>query len=222
MYLIAATDNFDYEGRLLFLIVEKDKIFWEKYIDYISKEKHHREYEDSIFETMWSLDNYDSLVSIAFKKLVEENHFYSIGNLEAKQIFVNEKNTSLIIDRKKKWIKQYIVKNTQDISKIKRIFSAVDVAFPDIKKELLMFFINQNNDFNFFEKIPLFPNGRSWTGSEIPSIDREINFLVSLKNELNGVNFIKHRNYLKEEIQRLENYKKRVAINEYIENEDLI
>ena len=222
MYLIAATDNFDYEGRLLFLIVEKDKIFWEKYIDYISKEKYHREYEDSIFETIWSLDNYDSLVSIAFKKLVEEDHFYSIGNLEAKQIFVNRKNNSLIIDRKKKWIKQYIVNNTQDISKIKRIFSAVDVAFPDIKKELLVFFINKNNDFNCFEKIPLFPNGRSWTGSEIPSIDREINFLVSLKNELNGVNFIKHRNYLKEEIQRLENYKKRVAINEYIENEDLI
>ena len=56
MYLIAATDNFDYEGRLLFLIVEKDKIFWEKYIDYISKEIYHREYEDSIFETIWSFD----------------------------------------------------------------------------------------------------------------------------------------------------------------------
>lgn len=71
------------------------------------------------------------------------------------------------------------------------------------------------------EDIPLFPLSASWSGSEVPLIDKKIDFLKRLLSELKGIEYIEHRVYVKERIESYEQYKKEVLIKEYLENSDI-
>lgn len=48
-----------------------------------------------------------------------------------------------------------------------------------------------------FKKINLFPLYNSWSGSQIPLILNKIDFLKTIKDSLNGIDFLEHKNILK-------------------------
>ena len=54
------------------------------------------------------------------------------------------------------------------------------------------------NIFDMFTKIPLFTSSRSWSGSEMPLIEYDIEFLQNLVDEISGVDYLEHKLYLKE------------------------
>ena len=77
------------------------------------------------------------------------------------------------------------------------------------------------DDFEAFKNIPLVPSLESRSGSEVPLIDKKIDFFKELINDLKGVKYIEHRAYLKEIIKTSEKYKQSVLVKEYLEDLDL-
>lgn len=61
---------------------------------------------------------------------------------------------------------------------------------------------------------------RSWSGSEVPLIEKDIEFLQKLVDELSGIDYLEHKQYLKEWISDKKKYKQRVLKREYMENFD--
>ena len=218
LYLISMENNhFDYEGSLLLRLIQVDIRYWEeitrKYVDIKDCNVDSR-----MFDKIWMMDNYCELIDIAYTN-TRSAYFNYLRHDTILQMFASsEKNNSVIMERKKLWIKEYITKYAYDEAKMKGIFDVIATAFPEMRIEYIKEFLQKNSDCAMFKKIPLFPNFRSWSGSEVPLIESDITFLQKLLDEISGVNYLEHKLYLKEKISDEKQYKQKILKREYMEN----
>ena len=94
----------------------------------------------------------------------------------------------------------------------------IATVFPGKRLEYIKGFLEKNSNFDMFTKILLFPSSRSWSGSEVPLIEKDIEFLQKLADEISGVDYLEHKLYLKEWISDKKQYKQKVLKKEYMEN----
>ena len=126
------------------------------------------------------------------------------------------------MERKESWIREHIDKHAYDEAKIKDIFDVIATVFPGKRLEYIKEFLEKNSNFDMFTKISLFPSSRSWSGSEVPLIEKDIEFLQKLADEISGVDYLEHKLYLKEWISDKKQYKQKVLKREYMENFEFI
>lgn len=81
----------------------------------------------------------------------------------------------------------------------------------------VMIFCQCNPDFDAFRNIHIMPTHASWSGSEVPIIEQYIAFLIKLRGNLKGIQFIEHRAYISERIQDLQKRKEEVLLREFLE-----
>lgn len=167
------------------------------------------------------MDGYKELIQIAFENMLGD-YFGFLVEDEGAAIFANSKETSEFIkERKKEWIKDYIEKNIGNSNNLKMIFNVIATFFASNRIEFLLELMNYTKDIEVFTFIPLFASSASWSGSEVPLIEKKIDFLSDLITSLKGANFIEHRAYLKERKNSYESYKQDILIKEYLENSDI-
>ncbi len=216
LYIYGFGNNFDYEGNLfIFLINNCSKNFLEELIINIL-DSNSVNYYGEIFKRLWSEENYNDLVTRTFKVIVESKKEYYYCGVEytwLEKLFMDEGNDERKID----WIKNYINNFYGDKEKITLIFKIIVEIFSDKRIEFILYFLERNKNLEDFKNIDLVSSSYSWSGSEVPLIEKEIEFLKDLKRSLKG-GFINHKAYLKELINRKEKYKKEVLLREYIEN----
>ncbi len=137
----------------------------------------------------------------------------------SKAIFANDKNSpEVIIQRKKQWLKNYIKQNNKDIKNIKMIFEIIVTFFESDKLEFIMELLQTTKDIEIFKSISFFPNEESWTGSEVPIIDEKIKFLDCLLDTISGVDYIEHKEYIRELKDSYRDYKQIILLREYTES----
>jgi hypothetical protein len=56
----------------------------------------------------------------------------------------------------------------------------------------------------------------SWSGSEVPIIERQISFLERLKDSLNGFEFIEHRERISMYIHGYRERKEKILLEEFL------
>ena len=69
-----------------------------------------------------------------------------------------------------------------------------------------------------FKKIPLFSTFSSWSGSEVPIIEKKIKFLEEINENINGLDYIEHMDYINSRIGALKKYITDIKIREYLED----
>lgn len=208
LFIILVTNN------IHFLKIFIQKAFsnsdWESYIAILNK--------------LWDQENYAELITTSFKTILncKKNIDLSLCEIYVKGIFTNNnKDNDTIIKRQILWIKNYIDTFLNEIEHLKLIFYIIASTFSNHnKKDLILYLINKNKDVEIFKKIPLFPSIRSWSGSQIPYIEEDIKFLEELLNSINGIEYIEHKLYLKENISFKEKYKQQILVDEYIDDID--
>ena len=221
LYLLALGEHFDYNGKLLIEIVKRKNSFWRDITQKLHGNIHRTSYEHKVFENIWEMDNYQELIQIAYENMLG-GYFGFMVEDEGAAIFTNSKATSEFIkERKKEWIKDYIEKNIENINNLKMIFSVIATFFASDRIEFLLELMNHTKDIEVFKSIPLFAGSSSWSGSEVPLIEKKIDFLSDLIISFKGADFIEHRAYLKERKNSYESYKQDILIKEYLENGDI-
>ena len=211
LYLNSSNVNFDYKNKLLFKIVDYDFEFWRKYIKWICKNiNHHMNLHKckTLFNQVWEKNNYEKYINVAYDELdwIFEYFFSDVNDVSA-----------TVKCNRDKWIIQRIQKSADDdeLRKISRIV----VRFKDDEKmKYLLQIFDKNDDFVFFKTISLFKGDDSWSGSIIPLVDQQIDFIKKLKSNLKGIRYIKHRDYLNERIEKRVEYKKEEEKKEYMES----
>lgn len=221
LYLIAMGNHFDYNGKLLEELANRNIKFWNKYTLKLARIVKRTSYENVAFERIWGSKNHTEFITIACNNMIGKKYIFMVEN-EASVVFANSQNTSdEIKKRKKQWIINYIDLNYKNIERMKMIFGIIAVFFLGDRKDCILEFLKCSEDIDEFKKIPLFPSSNSWSGSEVPLIDKKIDFIKELISELKGFTFIEHRAYLKETMNTYEKYKQSVLIKEYLEDLDL-
>lgn len=218
LYLISMeSSHFDYDGSLLLRLIQVDIRYWNEITIKCGGIKECN-IDSRIFDKIWMMDNYCELVDIAYTNMRDSYFGYLRHDTIIHMFASSEKDKPLIMERKEAWIREHIDKYAYDEAKIKDIFNVIATAFPGKRLEYIKEFLEKNNSFDMFKKISLFPSSRSWSGSEVPLIEKDIEFLQKLLDEISGVDYLEHKLYLKERIRGKKQYKQKVLKREYMEN----
>ena len=214
LYILGSYGFMDNKGKLAIAILEKNEKFILRIVNHIKDFQRSSSELDNIFIEVWKHDNYQKYIDMAYFEMCKKIRYYEI-----EKIFTIEHNENEeIIKRKCKWIFEYINKYYNDMDKIEQIFYVINDSFPEKRKEYILQFLLLNKDCEEFKKIPLFSPLSSWSESEIPLIDRKIEFLEDLKNNINGIEYIEHKAYIDLEIEWHKKYREDRRLREYLED----
>ena len=210
-------NHFDYDGSLLLRLIQIDIGYWNE-ITIKCGGTRECNLDSRIFDKIWMMDNYCQIIDIAYANM-RDSYFRYLRHDTILRLFASsEKNKPLITERKESWIREHIEKYAYDEAKIKDIFDVIATVFSGKRLEYIKEFLEKNSNFDMFTKISLFPSSRSWSGSEVPLIEKDIDFLQKLAEEISGVDYLEHKLYLKECISDKKKYKQKVLKREYMEN----
>ena len=220
LYLVSLGINFDDNNELVIAIVKKDPKFWNLYTQSLAT-KDLLNYENKgVFSKIWFLKNYKELISIAFENIIKHPQNY-FGSERYEMLFPHKLVSDEILNiRVQEWVCEYIEKNYNDYQLMHKIFFYyISINNEDVRLRYLEQFLKYNNKYEDFKRLSIIPTTSSWSGSQIPLLDRDIVFLDTLmKSEsLKGINFIDHREYLESYKASLKKRKKDILVREFQE-----
>ena len=216
------SSNIDYKGKILLEIIKKDSSFWEIFTKSVEITQIKDGNNQEIFKNVWGLNNYRILMDIAYQNIVvpTDKFYFSFGKHEI--IFPIESNTnSKINENIKEWVLEFIKKNIDNLESMKKIFS-VFVANQNVQDriEYISEFLTHNKKCEDFVKLSLIPSSRMFEGSQVPSIDVDIQFWEKLisSDVLGGLDFLEHKAVINDRIELLKRARTNVLLREYQED----
>ena len=123
--------------------------------------------------------------------------------------------------RKKEWIFNKLHENISNIGLVNKLLDIIMAVYPSWKIEVLAEYLKCDHDIEHFKELRLLPMSESWSGSEIPVINRRITDLGAIRDSLCGSEYIEHKAYLEELIRSQECYRDEVKKREYLEEYNL-
>lgn len=214
IYISALGNHFDYSGVLFWRLYEIYPKIWNQYTNWIKEHDNaYYDYGHNIIKKMWNKSEYAKKIKYAFDVLLNTPNFCYEELVKSIFGLDNENN----VDKKKNWLLGQLRQATNTVEDYVRLVSVVALVFPQWEEAFILEFLQLNHSVADFKNLIFFPSS-SWSGSEIPRIDKEISFLEGLKSKIRGVKFIEHQAYLSDLIKERKKHKKRVEIIEYMEN----
>ena len=204
----------DNDGKIFWVLYDKNPGIWNEYIDRFEAVDQYKFYEGDRIDEMWDRSEYSEKICYAFNVLINEMKNYS--DEAVFKIFGKDGNRRNE-EKKKGWLLEQLYNSKSDLNRCKRLIYVVATAFSDWEVEYVMKFLSFNKNIEDFKNMYLFPLMRSWSGSEIPIINEELDFLYKLKNQISGTDYIGHKSFIEKIIREREKYKEQVEIREYIE-----
>lgn len=205
---------FDYEGKLLSKIIADDISFVVQ-IAGIRCNNYH--IDDDLLNSFWKISNYDEAVKL-FVETIKSNcqiHFQAYMILE--NLFSSNDDKHSLSEKQEAWLGKYIVEHIDDEDSIKFIFCVICNLSTETRKKMLAVFCAHNSSFDLFRQLNITPSHWSITGSEVPYIEKQIQYLDEVKDMLTGCKYIEHRAYLSDWIQSLRAKKEDVLLKEFLE-----
>lgn len=207
--------SFDYEYSLLIEIIKVDPTFWEEYLIFLKEDTR---IQSDLFIQIWELDNYNELIDIAFKNLILNTKSYDLYNIYDVVFAIDNANSSLL-PRIRKWLVDYIKKNIKNKVQIQNIFRYyISNQNVETRQYFIQIFLKSDSDIDDFKKIDILPTSYSFSNSEVPLIDADIDFLTHLTSCDFIKNFFDHELYIHDMIAKKCQYKRQIQLKEYQED----
>ena len=197
----------DYSGEALKLLIEKNPKFIYRLIDQIYEKERSPDSHTIMPETnfLWERDSYlEDIECYAryIKEKIQDSCFYRDNMVSRLFIKVDEKNnSSTLTDKKQYFLKNTVQNNSDDIEYICFIFHQALYMGKDFIRELFTLFISCNKNLNNFRTLEHTLRAKMWSGSRVPVLEKEKNFLENLLPIFDSIDFIEHRAYVEEEIE---------------------
>ena len=180
--------HFDFNGEALDLLTKQNSQFLEKVIDCI----YENERNPSSYTTMpelnflWLRDSFlDDIEWYATYVYSKEKYPYGMSDTILMKLFKKKKGKveeKEVIQKKEKFIKCTVMKNFDDIRYVRFIFDVTNSMNYDFRRELLNIFIQENTNLEDFKTLEfvLISHSHTWTGSRVPILEKEKNYLNSI------------------------------------------
>lgn len=120
-------------------------------------------------------------------------------------------------ERASEFIKAEIL-YTEDENRLVNLYNLSREIFDDdILVHLFELLKDKAIDVSFFEKLNLTMRSHRWSGSLIPLLDKEINFLNSLLDIFEGIKYISYALVITTRIDSLKKQKEKELLSDYLE-----
>ena len=218
LFNISKRSQEDYHGVLLKAIYEKNPDILNLLFEKWNNDDSFLAQDDTTkLSKLFELDDYCSI----FDGIIDSIIKYEKGTL----FFQEDELKSLVSignlderykDRPDKWINHYIRTYYNDQQRMHMISEAI-LGFDEEKRiEYIKLFLSCNKDLELFKTWQLFSCSMMWSGSQVPLIQKQIDYLNHLLPLLNGLDYLNHRKYIEDEIENKKKYMDKVEIDEIL------
>lgn len=202
----------DYRGTFLsgFILQDIDWIKW--YARYIQEKQENYLVGDEEYrmDTCWKQGNFLKIFDLYFDELLCDKSFYWHSRSYFRKLlsFDGQKE---IDNKKEQWIIHYI-REKSDSENLIELFGILQDMKKEIRKKAVLCFLECNSDFELFGRLSLVSN--SWTGTS--SLTDKIIFYEELLSEISGVQFLKHKKRIRDEIAKWKAIRNREEVDEIL------
>lgn len=218
-FMLLYNKHHDYNGKFLNAIYSVQPSLLKRYIDYlVNKDKGSFSNQLERNKCFFELDDFIEIYNRIVEQLINDYQFPTIfASHFLESILLPVKDGKELLKKQDRWIRQYIELFSSDEIKMKCLFSVIAKLKVDRKKDYISLFLENNQIFEDFKKIPLIPTSWSWTGSAIPMYSHWIEFLESLLPQFVGLKWIKHKDHIEKKISYLKKRIESEQIQEILE-----
>jgi len=216
-------NHFDYNCASLSKLLNMDNSFIEKYIhEILSKERHFDSHDiQGDFTLIWDRPDYESVFLRFIEAVFTSEQASKIWRRgEILQGFFSHHDNQKEVDQKADiLLKKYIEENSSDEARMIYIFELICEFSYDRREELIAYFLEQNQSYKLFEKLSLEPMIHSWSGSRIPTLQKEVDYYESLLKHMKSLKLIKHKQKIEQHIHYLKNDIEHEKKNDFMEDD---
>ncbi len=197
IYLLCLENDthLDYGNTALNKILTMDNSFIENYIEHIFNKEGYYDLTND-FSIIWNRNDYKEVIF----KLVN-----TLFNLKQKGVFINgeslkaffeHQNNNEIEKKINTFLKELIQKYSKNEECIIFIFELISEYSFERRKEFIECFLNYNQSFEMFDKLPLEPSH----GSRVPTLEKEKEYFESLLNVVSDTKLLRHKQKIEKNI----------------------
>ena len=201
--------DFDYSGEALDLLTAKNSNFLKKVVDCIYENEQSPSLNSKMPELgfLWQrqsfLKDIEDYAKYIYNK--ETDSFY-IPTRIFRKLFLKEKEKlkeNKLTEKREEFIKYTITNNIDNFQYVCFIFSAANFMREEFKLELLDIFLKKNNSFEDFKTLECGYGLwiRGWSGSKVPILEREKNYLDKILPLLSTAELLEHKAYIEKQIE---------------------
>lgn len=214
IYLKCLAENsyIDYRGTFLseFIMQDIDWIKW--YAKYIQETQESYSVNDKEYrlDACWQQENFLNVFDLYFEELLCDKPLYwhSRGYFQKLLSFEGQEE---IDSRKEQWIIHYI-REKSDSENLIALFGILQNMKKEIRKKAILCFLECNSNYELFSHLGLVSN--SWTGTS--SLTDKIIFCEELLSEISGVQFLRHKKRIKDEIAKWKSIRNNEEVEEIL------
>lgn len=211
-------DNCDFDGTYFKMFLDMDSHFFlNKYISFLISDKdniYNIYHDDNELKYLWNESN--EIIEYTISKILEiEDRFIRVNLLN--KLFCNSKDSYL---KEEIYLKRLINKFKNKEEVLETLFSVISKYSNECKINCVCEFLKISSDIELFQKLQLESYSWSWSGSEVPILEKRINYFEELNNKVKelGIYYIKHNLYINEIIDGLEKRKNAVIKKEFLDD----
>ena len=204
---IEVRENEDHEGRTLARMLDLDSSFMVEYVDHLYErdELSIRSQNDNDYSLLWMRPDYEKLMADVVKRIYKQERLRAtLSSAYLRAFFRRSNEVKFVVEeRQDHFLKVLIEQQHNDPDLMELVFEVVAELAPKRRRPCVATFVLHNKRFEDFERLPLEPNGWSWSGSAVPTYQGRAEYLESLVPLLNNVALLQHRHHVERRIQWL-------------------
>lgn len=199
----------DYDGGTFSRILDLDPDFILEYLDQMfdgrAAEGWNEDNRDYSF--LWMRDDYMVLMTRVAESIYErEKQWTGFLNTGLENFFglgENAKDSPEIKRKQNLFLESLIKQRHHDLPFMKLVFNLI-AEFPSERRlPFIALFLEHNNNYEDFRRLPLEPSSGTWWGSAVPRYQSRMEYFESLLPLLNTVEFLQHKRHIQQRIQRI-------------------
>ena len=204
---------FDYHGLYFKILFENNKAFLDNYLFTIIKQKHrdfrdHSDHITKLFETDEFCTSFEHIADV-IKERIDYPHYELTEFFDVINAYKDKEKVNAFLCN---FIKKYF---SNDIY-MRSLFDSISKMTDAQRITYIKLYLECDKSIENFKGLPLFSSFCSWSGSEVPLIHNKIEFLNKLSQEIHGIEYLEHKQYIKDKIDNLNLYAKDVEIREIL------
>ena len=223
---LTASQETDFDGLVLSKLVEQDPAFLLKFVDRVYELEAHPSFHSKIpdLNFLWARPDHIEIVMSLVEYITQslDTDFPRLSNTLLEKLFPTGDGLSRAARTPTAEVKTFlefaIEKHHNDKSMIHGLFNIIKKMLPDVRLNMISLLINFNKDIEIFKYIELLPNS-GWSGSRVPTLIADLEFLEKLLQLLIGIEYLQHKNlviqYIEETKERISREKKRDFTGEF-------
>ena len=209
----------DHNGSVFKLILSKNNDFIIEFLEnrYKGKRFLTRHDNNQDLRILWTLDNYEEILSKAIEYHIQNNlmifnHFlYSFFMIPPKDEKITKRRENFLITEIKKY--------SNNIEGLNLIFEIIVDIIQNSRTTFISEFISVNQDSETFKSLILESSGYSGEGgSFVPAMKERKRFWQSLIPLFEGINLLKHKRYVEENIDYYDKRIKEEKIRDFTDD----